>query len=225
MEQLLTANVASSMYWLGRYLERIEETLLKINKAYDAIIDVESNAGVELYQKFDIDLKYVSAIDFLDKSIRGDHTANLATIMKYARENAIIGRAYIDKSSFGEIIALNELFQTIEKSPTYVDYNDIDQALSLINEIWGTHAHRGHRQNSDYFLKLGKLVEEVDFRLRFNKDLEMTQTILTEINTAVKILNPDLDMSLECPENNSEENQAYIMNCIATIMEKLIIEE
>ena len=117
MEQLLTANVATSMYWLGRYLERIESTLFEIDKAYDLIIDVDKNAGVELYKKFDIDLKYVTAIDFLDKSIRGDHAANLSVMMQNARENAIISRANIDESAFGEIIALNELFQAIQKSP------------------------------------------------------------------------------------------------------------
>jgi len=225
MEQLLTGNVASSMYWLGRYLERIEGTLYEINKAYDSIIDVDKKAGVTLYQKFNIDLKYVSSIDFLDKSIRGDHEANLATLMQNARENAIISRANIDKSSFGEIIALNELFQSIQKSPTYIDYNDIDQALSLINEIWGSHAHRGHRKCSDYFLKLGKLVEEVDFRLRFDRGIDMTETILTEINTAVQILNPELDLFAECSRENKENGYGDIMHCIHRIIDKLIIED
>lgn len=136
MGQLLTANVATSMYWLGRYLERIEGTLFEINKAYDQIVDVDKKAGVTLYEKFDIDLEYVSAIDFLDKSIRGDHAGNLSEMMQNARENAIISRANIDESAFGEIIALNHLFEMIQKSPKPIDYNDIDMALSLINEIW-----------------------------------------------------------------------------------------
>lgn len=218
MGQLLTANIASSMYWLGRYLERIEETLYEINKVYDKIIDVDKDAGVVLYQKFNIAIEYKSAIDFLDKAIRGAHASNLAEIMKNARENAIISRAYIDKSAFGEIIALHELFQSIQKSPTYIDYNDIDHALSLLNEIWGAHAHKGHRQNSDYFLKLGKLVEEVDFRLRFNKSKEMTETILKEINIAMGILNPKLKLAIDIDSSN-------IMDDIATIMEQLIIED
>ena len=39
MEQLLTANVATNLYWFGRYLERIETTLLEIVYAFDSIID------------------------------------------------------------------------------------------------------------------------------------------------------------------------------------------
>ena len=89
--------------------------------------------------------------------------------MVNARENAIIGRPNIDSSAFGEIIELHTLFQKISKSTLPIDYKDIDTALSLISEIWGAHEKKGHRKCSDYFLKLGKLIEEVDFRLRFNK--------------------------------------------------------
>lgn len=225
MGQLLTANVASSMYWLGRYLARTEATLFEINKAYDRIIDVNRNAGATLYKKFDIDLKYVTAMDFLDKAIRGDHAANLADMMQNARENAIISRAYIDGSAFGEIIALNEHFQTIQKSPMHIDYNDINKALILINGIWGAHAHRGHRKYSDYFLKLGKLVEEVDFRLRFDRNLEMTEIILMEINIVIKLLNPELDLALECPQEKENDTQFNIMNCIYKTIDKIIIDQ
>jgi uncharacterized alpha-E superfamily protein len=219
MEQLLTANVANSMYWLGRYLERIESTLFEIDKAYDLIIDVDKNAGIELYKKFDIDLKYVTAIDFLDNSFRGDHPANLSVMMQNARENAIISRANIDESAFGEIIALNDLFLAIQKSPINIDYNDIDRALSLINEIWGAHAHRGHRKCSDYFLKLGKLVEEVDFRIRFDRDVKMTAIVVKEIDTIFKVLDPELDLSC------APDAQENMLKCIYEAIDKIIIND
>ena len=38
MEQLLTANVANNLYWFGRYLERIEATLIEVVIAFDAVI-------------------------------------------------------------------------------------------------------------------------------------------------------------------------------------------
>jgi len=51
-QQLLTANVATNLYWLGRHLERIELSLFEINNAYDKIIDVDKDAGVKLYKKY-----------------------------------------------------------------------------------------------------------------------------------------------------------------------------
>ena len=92
MEQLLTANVASNIYWLGRYLQRVEATLYQIEKAFDQIIDVDKNAGVDLYLKFGIQIEYTDTVDFLKVAICGEHPANLATIMHNARESAIISR-------------------------------------------------------------------------------------------------------------------------------------
>ncbi len=213
------------MYWLGRYLQRLEGTLYEINKAYDLIIDVDRKAGTALYKKFNIDLKYVSAMDFLHKAIRGKHPANLGEMMLQARENAIISRAYIDSIAFGEIIALNNMFQTLQTKRSHIDCNDLDKALSLILIIWGAHAHRGHRRSSDYFFKLGKLVEEVDLRLRLGKEKAMTELILKEINAAIQILNPDLDIFENCPEEYIEEIPYSIVECIYATIDKLIIEE
>lgn len=218
--QLLTANVAVNLYWLGRYLERIELSLFEINKAYDQIIDVDKDAGVKLYQTYGISLEYKGALDFLAQAIRGEHAANLPTLMVYARENAIIARSNIDASAFGEIIELHDLFQKISKSTFDIDYNDIDIALSLISEIWGAHERKGHRRCSDYFLKLGKLIEEVDFRLRFNREMEMTDLIIDEINDIFKLLDPDFDTDVK----KSAEGNTKIMEDLYKNVDKLIVE-
>ena len=43
MEQLLTANVANNLYWFGRYLERIEATLIEAAYHFDRIIDIDKD--------------------------------------------------------------------------------------------------------------------------------------------------------------------------------------
>ena len=224
MNQLLTANVATNLYWLGRYLERIELTLFEINKAYDKIIDVDKEAGIKLYKKFNVDIKYTGALDFLDKSIRGEHPANLVNIMVNARENAIISRPNIDASAFGEIIELYTLFQKISKSPLTIDYNDIDTALSLISEIWGAHEKKGHRKCSDYFLKLGKLIEEVDFRLRFNKKQEMTNIIIEEIYTIFKMLDPEFNEEMKQSQTQNSDGHVESMEDLYKKVDALIVE-
>lgn len=45
MEQLLTGNVATNLYWFGRYLERIEATLLEVVTAFDKTIDIDKDCG------------------------------------------------------------------------------------------------------------------------------------------------------------------------------------
>lgn len=226
MDQLLTANVATNLYWLGRSLERIELTLAEINQAYDKIIDVNTEAGVELYKKFHIDLNYTGVRDFLNQAIRGEHSANITQLMVNARENAIIARPNIDTTTFGEIIELHLFCQKMSKNTLNIDYNDIEKILSLINEIWGSHSKKGKRHCSHYFLKLGKLIEEVDFRLRFNKTPEMTNVIIKEIYTIINILETDLEEDTEQTQSQTPKSDLPIdiINELYHRVDQLIIE-
>ncbi|MFA6196307.1 MAG: alpha-E domain-containing protein [Sulfurimonas sp.] len=221
MGQLLTANVATNLYWLGRYIERIEATLLQIVTAYDCIIDVDKQAGVKLYKSIGVDLEYKNAQEFLSQSILGDHSANLNVLMGYARENTIISRNYIDQEAFGEIIALHALFQGISKSHMNIDYNFIDNAQSLICEIWGQISKRELRKNSDYFLRLGKLVEEADFHFRFDKDKELAMIIVDEIHTIIDILSTDTQSQQQSQKQS--ENTEDIMDSIHKKIEGIIV--
>lgn len=221
MEQLLTANVATNLYWLGRYLERIEATLLQITTAYDSIIDVDKDAGVKLYKSIGVDLEYKNAQDFLSQSILGEHSANLNVLMGYARENTIISRNYIDTEAFGEIIALHGLFQNIAKSHILIDYNFIDSAQSLICEIWGQLSKRELRKKSDYFLRLGKLVEEADFHFRFDKDKEHAIIMVDEIHTIIEILSTSNQSQSQTQEKHSVDGT--IMEAIHKKIESIIV--
>jgi len=68
MEQLLTANVATNLYWFGRYLERIESTLIEVVYHFDRIIDIDKNSGKNFYKKLGVDLEYTDAKNFLNFS-------------------------------------------------------------------------------------------------------------------------------------------------------------
>lgn len=221
-EQLLTANVATSLYWLGRYIERIESTLLQIITAYDLIIDVDKEAGVKLYKKLDIELNYTNAQQFLCNAILGDHAANLNVISGYARENSIISRSYINMEAFGEIIALNALFESVLKSQNLLDYKVIDSAQSLISEIWGEFSKREVKKNSDNFIRLGKLVEEVDFYLRFDKDKETTMIIVDEIHAIIDMLSDKTEANTQSQEQSSASADS-IMENIHKKIEGLIV--
>jgi uncharacterized alpha-E superfamily protein len=221
MEQLLTANVATNLYWLGRYLERIEETLHQVIIAYDKIVDVDKEAGVKLYKKFDIELRYTDALDFLNEAILGDHMANLTTLMGYARENAIISRNQLNSGAFGEIIALNALFENISKTHAAIDYKFVDSAQSLISEIWGELSKRVHRKNSDYFIRLGKLVEEADFYFRFDKEDTLAMIIVDEINAILEFFEEEENVS-EISQQQHQDN-SEIMDAIHKKIESIIV--
>ena len=181
MVQLLTANSATNLYWLGRYIERINGLLINLMPAYDKTIDIDTNAGKVLYESFQIDIEYESAHQFLEAAMFGDHDSNLATLSEYARENAIICRSYVNTEAFGEIIELNAMLKNAANSYADIDYKLINDALSLISEIWGEVSKVSKSNTSDHFLKLGRLIEKLDFHLRFNAPDEHSANLAESI--------------------------------------------
>lgn len=222
MGQLLSADVATNLYWLGRYVARIEVMLLQIIVAYDKIIDVDRDAGVELYRKIGVNLEYSNAMDFFHQAIFGDHVANLSGTMEYARENAIIARNYINIDAFGEIISLSKLLREASSGNGRIDYTLIDTLMSLISEIWGQLLKVKLRRKSDYFIRLGKLVEETDFHFRFRGDRTLAITVVNEINSILRILSDGKEMDFLENEKWYDENE-NIMDAIHNKIEEIIV--
>ncbi|DAB29772.1 MAG TPA: kinase [Sulfurimonas sp. UBA12504] len=222
MEQLLTANVATNLYWLGRYIERIEATLGQIMIAYDQIIDVDKNAGITLYENFSTELEYTNAKDFLQKAIFGEHAANIAVLAGYARENAIICRNHINTQAFGEIIALNALFQKSSNSFVDIDYKLIDEAGSLISEMWGEISKTEYKRISDYFLRLGQLIEKADFNFRFDEEKETGIIIIDEINKILANLEADKETNVEQTQTQEMDYEVIINNIHKKIQDLII---
>jgi uncharacterized alpha-E superfamily protein len=218
MSQIITANVASNLYWLGRYLERVEATLLEINKAYDLIIDVDFQEGEKLYDKFGIKIKYKNTSDFLQEAILGDHQNNLNQILAFAKENAIISRSYIELEAFGSIVQLASLFESVDKENIKIDFIFIDEVLSLISEIWGELTRKQTRELHDYFMALGKNVEKVDFHLRLGKNKEYVLVMMDEIDRIVSILAPDAKFH----EHDASESTQVLINSINKKIDKVI---
>ena len=218
MEQLITANVATNLYWFGRYLERIEATLLEIVTASDKIIDTDKEAGVKLFKKLEIDIEYKNTKDFLNVAIFGNHDSNINNLIEYARENAIISRADMYTDAFGSVIELSDLIRRGSHLPQ-VDYSFLDEVLSLISSIWGKLTRRQKRDTSDYFIRLGKLVEKVDLHLRLEKDKEFSLIIMEEIDKIVTRLAPE---SKFVPHDKNESHET-IMNSINAKINKIIV--
>ncbi len=217
MEQLLTANVATNLCWFGRYLERIETTLLEVVTAFDKIIDTDKNCGKEMYKKLGVDLEYSSAKNFLNEAVFGNHHANLHTLINFAKENAIISRTNMDTEAFGSVVELTNL---LKQSGLEIDCRFVDNVLSLISEIWGELTRKQHRQASDYFIRLGKLVEKVDFHLRLGKNKEFSLVVMEEIDKIVTILAPNSKFN---PHDKNDSHEV-IMNSINAKINKIIVE-
>lgn len=221
MEQLLTANIANHLYWLGRYLERVEVTLMEIVDTFDEIIDVDKSAGKRLYKRLDVDIKYKNANEFLYEAVLGEHEANIHTMLGYVRENAIVSRAYIDLNAFGSIVELHDVLKQASNDHLAIDCAFLENLSSWVSEIWGELSRKQERNISDYFIRLGKLVEKVDVHLRLKRDKNFSLVIMDEIDSIVLRLNPDA----EFVPHGQRESYETIINSINAKIDKIIVDE
>lgn len=218
MEQLLTSNIATNLYWFGRHLERVEAVLVESMIVFDKIIDHDPLAGKRFFEPLEIEVDYEHASSFLNNTIFGDHASNLVDIMSYARENAIICRTQINTDAFGETIRLHQHFDRAAKTGEVVDYRFVCEALSLVNEIWGTTLRGLSQHKSDYFIRLGKLIERVDLHLRYGKNDESIK-YLHDILMIARQIAPDAH--LEISETDEEAN----LDAINGLIHCLIVTE
>jgi uncharacterized alpha-E superfamily protein len=223
MGQLLTANAATNLYWLGRYIERINGILTNLIPAYDDTIDINKDAGKEYYKNFEVELTYSNAQEFLEEAMFGDHGSNLVALSGYARENAIISRSYINTEAFGEIIELHSIFKNVSKSYAMIDYKLINDALSLISEIWGEVSKIAHSNTSDYFLKLGRLVEKLDFHFRFQGEDEHSENVTESIYNILDILSAKNE-SEQIQQSREIDEDKYLIDVLHEKFQGLIVE-
>lgn len=221
MEQLLTAKVAEHLYWLGRYLERIESILMETVATFDEIIDVDKSAGKKLFKRLEVDIKYKNANEFLYEAVLGEHEANIYTMLGYVRENAIVSRAYIDLNAFGSIVELYEVLKQANNDHLDIDCAFLDKLSSRVSEIWGELSRKQERNISDYFIRLGKLVEKVDVHLRLKRDKSFSLVVMEEIDNIVLRLNPDA----EFVPHVQRESYDTILNSINAKINKVIVEQ
>lgn len=178
MRQVMLSSVAERVYWLARYLERIENTARLVGVYANLLLDIPPGVDLSWYDLVTINS---GEQDFNERyRVRDEHNVikftlsddtnpgSLYTSLRMARENARTCRDVVPEDNW-ELV--NELYlfvkedmqKGINRSHRHEFLNDIVKACQQIS---GVHANLMNKDVASEFLRLGRSLERADMTTR-----------------------------------------------------------
>ena len=159
----ISAIKANRLYWLGRYTERVYISLHLLRRYYDKMIDGEPKEYEEYYQKLDTNNPYPDRESFRI----GKNPCSLISGLTAANDNAIVLREEIMSETLSYIeLSLSYIRKSAEKKGDNI--TDLQPITDYLLAFWGSVDERVFDERVRNFLRIGKLVENMDMHIRFD---------------------------------------------------------
>ena len=169
---IISANKANSLFWLGRYEERVYITLHMMRKCYDKMIDGEMEDYWPFWQKLDPLGVYQTNDEFtLGMMYDCGNPSSVMSTQTKAMDNAILLREEIMSETLSYLeMSVALLKRCSEKQETNVMILQpvIDWSLAF----WGSAEQRLQNHKAQYIMMIGRKIENLDMLLRFEYSYE-----------------------------------------------------
>ena len=163
----ISAIKANRLYWLGRYTERVYISLHLLRRYYDKMIDGEPKEYEEYYQKLDTSNPYPDMESFRMGYMYDDkNPCSLISGLIAANDNAIVLREEIMSETLSYVeLSLSHIRKSAEKKDGNI--TDLQPITDYLLAFWGSVDERVFDERVRNFLRIGKLVENMDMLIRF----------------------------------------------------------
>lgn len=160
---------ANSMYWLGRYTERVYLELHLLRICFDFMIDgkpeeynryLASIGNTFLYP----DLAAIRSGLVHDKN----NPVSVLACVEMANDNAILLRDEIMSPTLGYIQMGLEYLRHAAAESKEPDLDELQKLTDWMLAFWGSIEERVYDERVKNFLRLGKLIEHLDMNIRFS---------------------------------------------------------
>ena len=164
----ISATKANRLYWLGRYTERVYISLHLLRRYYDKMIDGQPLEYEEYYKKLDINNPYGDMDSFrMGHMYDEKNPCSLLSGLESANDNAIVLREEIMSETLSYIqLSLCYIKKEAEKKDANI--TNLQCITDYLLAFWGSIDERVFDERIRNFLKIGKLVENVDMHIRFD---------------------------------------------------------
>ena len=209
---IISAVKANSLFWLGRYEERVYITLHLLRKCHDKMIDGELEDYWPIWQKLDTTAAYQTIEEFTFGIMYDD--TNPSTVMAAqtkAMDNAILLREDILSETLSylemSLALLKECRKKQEKNVICLQ-PVIDWSLAF----WGSAQQRLQNHKALYIMSIGRNVENMDMLLRFDYSYERVALAYDSLKRYCKQMPNIIDEDIEGELNSLIIEERFNLN-------------
>ena len=209
---IISASKANSLFWLGRYEERVYITLHLLRKCHDKMIDGELEDYLPIWRNLDTTGAYQTIEEFTLGIMYDDsNSSTVMTAQTKAMDNAILLREDILSETLSylemSLALLKECKKKQEKNVICLQ-PVIDWSLAF----WGSAQQRLQNHKALYIMSIGRNVENLDMQLRFDYSYERVALAYDSLKRYCKQMPNIVDEDIEGELNNLIIKERFNLN-------------
>lgn len=189
---VITADKANRLFWLGRYAERVYISLHLLRRYYDMVLDGDTNDLTEYYSCLGI-AGNASDRDFQITQLYDlENICSIATSMAHASDNAIVLRRDITSESLSYIQMSQAL---IDKCSRLKEKNItlLQPVTDNMLAFFGSIDERVFDKRVRAYLKMGKFIENLDLHIRFNYQFFRIEEVYDTLKEHIERIDAQVD--------------------------------
>ena len=168
---VISLDRADSLFWLGRYTERVFTTVKEFFDYYDRMIDQNEDAYKRFCMKLSIPDVYGNHENFVkDYILDEENPDSIISNMKRAYDNAIVSRDDVSTESMAYLELCLQAIRREKGSPAPVF--ELQSVIDDIYAFWGSIDDCVLDEENRNIIKCGRYVERMDLYLRLNHSYE-----------------------------------------------------
>ncbi len=193
---VITADKANRLFWLGRYAERVYLSLHLLRRYYDRALDGDSSALEEYYRYLGMECGVCgkpSCEEFhLAQLYDRENVCSIATSIDLTNDNSIVLRDDIKSESLSYIqlskVLLEECAARNEDNIT-----NLQLITDYMLAFFGSIDERVFDKRIRKLLKAGKLVENLDLHIRFEYPFFRIEQAYIKLKDTLEKVGADID--------------------------------
>ena len=161
----VTLGKLDSLYWMGRYIERVYQSINMYKMTYDKLIDQDAEYFKTECERMGIENTFESAMDFAWRiAFDTSHPLSIISNLYRVYDNAMIMRDEITSEALAYVhLAIAEMKRGRKSEAPLMELQNVED---LIFAFWGCIDDKVDDQGVRNTIKIGKHVERLDILLR-----------------------------------------------------------